>query len=106
MSAFLRLLVCVVVLWHTSAEQLVLMSPSSDAFTDRPEFHLAAKSVDLVTRTGEQVDLTCRTSSPWHLCSWRTPGDSQGDEVWCDRLSTDRYAQSCHGDDRIRFQVQ
>ncbi len=47
------------------------------------------------------MDLTCRTSSPWHLCSWRAPG---GDDAWCDRLSTARYAQSCHGDERIRFQ--
>ncbi len=83
-------------------EQLVLMSPSSDAFAARPEFHLSAKSADVVTREGEQVDLTCRTSAAWHLCSWRAPGDG---DVWCDRLSTDRYAQSCHGDDRIRFQV-
>ncbi len=85
----------------TYCQCLVQLSPSSDAFAERPVFHLSAKSGDVVARAGDSVDLTCRTSAPWHLCSWRVPpGDT-----WCDRLSTSKYQQSCHGDDRIRFQV-
>ncbi len=52
----------------------------------------------MVARVGETLELSCRTTSPWNLCGWRQPSG-----VWCDRLSTSKYASSCFGNDRVRY---
>lgn len=86
------------------SEMVLISAPSqsNSGGAATPTFRIEAKSRPLVARVGDTVDLSCVTDSAWHLCSWKQP---QEGGVGCYRLSTDKYASSCHGDARIRYQV-
>ncbi len=49
------LIVTLLTLQLSLGERLVLLSPSTSAFDERPEFHLSAKSEDVVVKKGDQV---------------------------------------------------
>ena len=82
----------------STTDLIIISPPASEKGLDT--FRISAKSQDVVAKVGDTIDLTCRTSRPWHLCSWYMP---KGD--WCHRLSSEKYATSCKENERIRFQV-